>query len=285
MGDVGGEHEFRSTYQGLGAFSAPGGGPDPSRRKWIVAAVVALVLALGGGATAYFLTRDGSAEADDPPPAPPTSTTTSPTSTTTGPTSTTTTPGTTELEPTVAGWQAVASAKADAAYDVPDDWRVESPDYISGFEDDGGELQVAIHGVSTYKPKACPEADGSIRGRTGFATPDGDDPAQAAERAAIQWVAAATGKDAADISPDEPSQVDIAEGDITATVVTAEAAAPQGSCSAPRVQVTAAAFQPPGGQTVLFVMYQDQGVDDALATDTAEKIVRSLRPHSSQPSG
>lgn len=288
MNDVGGDHEperFRSTYQGLGAFDSPSDEPSAGRtrrRTGIIVAVVVALLAAGG--ITYALTSGGDPQAEGPGPSPTTSagptTTTGPT--TTGPT-TTTSERPEKVEPVFPGWLPVVSKEAGAVYDVPDSWRVESPDYVTGFQGDGDTLKVSIHGVSTYKPEACPEAKGSIRGRAGFADAGSGDLRTVAETAAEQWIEAATGQDGDEATVSEPEEVELAtEG--TVTMVTADADAPDGECSAPRVRVTTAAFES-AGQTVLFVMYQDQDVDDALPDDVAKTIVGSLRPYPSEPSG
>lgn len=262
MSEHGGDEGFRSTYQGLGAFSPDDDRrPGPNRTTVVVGVIVTLLLVVGGAATAFFLTRDDSPRADDPPkPAPSTS---------------------------AAGWQDVVSAKDAAAYDVPEGWRVEAPEFVTGFEGGSGKLRQGLHGASTYKPEACPDVPGSIRGRAGFATADGDDPAAVAKQAAVDWAEAAVGlkPGSGQVAPEPAKSVQIAGGKLTASVVTAEVDAPEGECSAPRIKVIAAAFQPSGGRTVLFVMYQDQGVEDELDATTADTVVRSLRPHDPPGSG
>lgn len=279
MSDYGGQYgegeRFTSTYQGLGAFSAddrpPGGG---NRRAIVVSVIVAVLLLAGAGATVYFLSRPD----DDPKPvAKPvqTTTTTSQRPVTSAPT-TSAASGDHVIDATIAGWQGVLSARDQAAYDVPRDWRIEGPDFVSGF--DGSSQRV--HGVSTYKPEACPDVAGSIRGRAGFSEPEKNDPAGAARTAAARWAEAAAGLDRGSdkVTVDSPRSVDIDGGKITAKVVTASAKGPKGSCSAPKVQATAAAFES-GGRTVLFVLYVDKGVDDELDDGLARTIVSSLRPH------
>jgi hypothetical protein len=262
---------FRSTYQGLGAFS-PDDARKPGRNRTtlVVGVIVTLLLVGGGAATVFFLTRDDPPRADDPPKPPPT---------------TATTPATSGKP--ADGWQDVVSAKDVAAYDVPEDWRVESPEFVTGFEGGSGKLQQGLHGVSTYKPEACPDVTGSIRGRAGFATADGNDPQAVAEQAAVDWAEAAVGAEpgSGEVTPEPAESVEIADGKLTASVVTAEVEAPEGECSAPRIKVIAAAFQPSGGRTVLFVMYLDQGVDDELDAATADAVVRSLRPQDPAGSG
>lgn len=294
-GSWGQGEDFHSTYQGLGAFSSPDGGREPGKRRtWVVVGIVAALLLLGGGATAFFLTRDLNPQADDPPKPPPSTSTTTTSGTTSGTTThktTTTTPPTTEpsgphiVDASVAGWRGVLSQREEFAYDVPKDWRVEAPEFVTGFRDDSGDLRLELHGVSTYRPEACPDAKGSIRGRAGFAESADDDPKTATKEAAVAWADSAIGLDAGSgkVNPSAPRSVPIADGKLSATVVTAEVKAPKGACSAPRIKVTAAAFSPSSGPTLVFVMYMDQGVDDELDDGITDTIVRSLRPHQAQP--
>lgn len=296
MSDYGGQYgegeRFTATYQGLGAFGSgdepPGGGRN--RRAIVVSVIVAVLLLAGAGATIYFLSRPD----DGPEPVTkPTetigqtttgTTTTSQQPTTTAPT--TTAPTTTAasgdhvIDATIAGWQGVLSAQDKAAYDVPPGWRIEDPGFVSGFE---GNSQ-RVHGVSTYKPEACPDVDGSIRGRAGFGAPEKDDPASAARAAATRWAEAAAGVERGSdkVTVGSPKSVQIDGGKLTAKVVTASAKGPKGSCSAPKVQATAAAFES-DGQTVLFVLYVDKGVDDELDDGIANTIISSLRPQDAKP--
>lgn len=279
MSDYGGSYgggEFQSTYQGLGAYSGdePPGGKN--RRAIVVSVIVAVLLLAGAGATIYFLSQSE----DDPQPVTKPAQTTS--QTTSGATSQTPTETTTAepkgnhlVDAIIAGWQGVYSAQDGAAYDVPKHWRIEAPSVISGFEGSS----VRAHGLATYKPDACPEVDGSIRGRTGFSEPSSDDPAKAARTAAVRWTEAAAslkrGSGKVDTGPVEDVEID--GGKITAKVVTATAPGPKGECSSPEVQVTAAAFSS-DGETVVFVVYRDKGVDDELDDGIAKTIVSSLRP-------
>src|SRR5690606_15788909 len=137
-----------STYQGLGAFEQP---PRRSRTALVAGVVTALVLA-GGGAAAYFLTTGGD---ESPEAAPATSTSAAPTtaqSSSPPPTSslappTTQSAGSSRVKAVVEGWAPVFSAREGAAFDVSEDWTVEDPGVIAGFEDDSG-IRTAMHGVA-----------------------------------------------------------------------------------------------------------------------------------------
>ncbi|OLR94099.1 hypothetical protein BJP25_09760 [Actinokineospora bangkokensis] len=285
----GGYPQQQGGYQGFGMYQQPPGQPPrKSRTPWVIAAVVVLVLAIGGvGALIYF-----NQDEDQPVAGPPTSSsapTSAPstqksTSTSKKP-STSSTPTQVEdilVDSVVTGWQGVLSYKENVAYDVPKDWVVETPGTIVGFEDNNGKPVAVMHGVTTYKEDACTSVKGSYRGHAGFVTAGTTEP----ERAATNGVKLFA--DAAALNPDgttAPVQAEAAKptkvnaGKVDAFIATAVLTVNQpGECPSPSVLFTAVAFKN-GANTALFMMYQDQGVSDALPTESAEKIVQSIRPY------
>jgi hypothetical protein len=56
--------------------------------------------------------------------------------------------------PTIAGWRPVVSDDHPSAFDVPEDWTVEGPGVIVGFEAPDGEL-LALHGVGRFRSNFC----------------------------------------------------------------------------------------------------------------------------------
>jgi len=274
-------HDYgASAYRGLGAYD-----PEPPRRNRtpvVLAVVAALVLLGGGGAAGYFLTS-GSDEPDDrSQQVPPTSTTSSsavPSSTSSSPPTTSRTKRFAKVEPVVPGWQPVLSQKEGAIFDVPDDWTVESPDTLTGFEDGSGR-QVIMHGVATYREGFCKKAANSYRGGAGFMTAGDADPKKVPQIAAKLWATAAgeLPEDSPKVTASAPMRV-LIQGGQDAWLSTAVVKNPvKSECAPPSLKVTAVAFVPrKGGDTALFVMHTDEGVDDALPPAEAKKIIGSLR--------
>jgi hypothetical protein len=181
---------------------------------------------------------------------------------------------------TTPGWQGILSTKDNVAYDLPPDGWDTRPGFISGY--DSGSVKATIHESSTYKMGACPDVDGSDRGKAGFMSA-GDNAVDVAARGSVRlWAqAAGTGDDGK--VPDVPlpptTQIPIDGGKLQATssTVTFTPPADEG-CRAPSVQVTSAAFKV-GTQTVCFLLVLDQQVPDALPAADAQKILASLRPN------
>jgi hypothetical protein len=178
------------------------------------------------------------------------------------------------------GWQGILSTKDNVAYDLPPDGWDTRPGFISGY--DSGSVKATIHESSTYKTGACPDVDGSNRGKAGFMAA-GDNAVDVAARGSVRlWAqAAATGDDGK--VPDVPlpptTQIPIDGGKLQATSSTVTFTPPASEgCRAPSVQVTSAAFKV-GTQTVCFLLVLDQQVPDALPAEDAQKILASLRPN------
>ncbi|SER95767.1 hypothetical protein [Actinokineospora terrae] len=272
------------AYQGFGMYPPP---PPPRRNRTplIVTLAVALALVVGTVVTIVVLQSGGT-----DPVAVPQSTTAEPTLGTTSPRTPSTTPRRTTTSPlpsdarvpaSIPGWQGVLSPREKAGYDVPKDWKVETPGTVVGFSDNDDNPSAIMHGTTTYKPEACPNSRGSYRGHTGFVTAGAADPERAAVNGARLFA------DAAALNPDDtrapvsttpPVPVKVANGTIDAVMATATVTATHpGECPSPTVLFTAVAFKN-GTSTVLFMMYLDQGVPDALPADIAAQIITTIRP-------
>lgn len=187
-----------------------------------------------------------------------------------------------KVKPATKGWQGVLSPLDGVAYDVPKKgWTVESPGVRAGFEDESGPRTI-MRGVSTFHRDAC---DGQgVRGRAGF-MPAGDvDPARGVEVAAPYWAEAAAElpENSGKVQASPATSVRIADGELTAQMSSSvvSTAHLDSDCPAPLLMVTAVAFQPtPGGETAMFILFYDLGVDDQLSDRIANKIIASLRPH------
>jgi hypothetical protein len=187
------------------------------------------------------------------------------------------------VPPLTPGWHGVLSPLEKIAYDVPPDWKVELPGTITGFEGPDGKPDVTMHGVSTYKPGACPDVRNSYRGRVGLASSPRISPERAATDGAKAWAEAA-GSDQSGATPpvtvSPPRLVQIAAG-VPATLVAATTRPlDPGDCPAPSFGITAVSFEN-GDRTVLFVLVSDLEVADSPPPADLDKIVKSLRPHRS----
>ncbi|SDC32113.1 hypothetical protein [Actinokineospora iranica] len=280
-------------YQGFGMYpQRQPEPPKPNRTPLIVTLVVVVVVAIGAVTTLLLVNRDS----DDPAPvaAPSSSaektTADRPTATrkpvTSSPRPTTSTTPTDvsqiKVDPVISGWQGVLSPKEGVAYDVPKDWEVEKPSVIVGFDDNEGKPTAVMHGVSTYKPEACADVKGSYRGHVGFVSAGTAEPERAARNGAKLFAdAAALNADGskAPVTVTDPVPAKVDHGKIDAVSATATLTVNQpGECSSPTVLFTTVAFKN-GANTVLFMMYMDQGTPDALPADIAAQVVSSIRPH------
>lgn len=286
--------------QGYGAAGPAGYGPYPPpagypQRKStngtakLVVAIVGIVAVLSAGGLGLHFLLSSAVEPNaepvaNPPQAPAPAPSSGPATATRPPTSTSRVEPSylPDVEATIPGWQPVADSRTSVAYDVPGDWKVESPTVLVGFEDESGP-RVAMHAVATYKDDACANVRGSYRGRTGIMgnRMEGIKPRQAAEAGALLWAAAA-----AEVPTDDPSiptpeakRISL-DGDLEAWRATVTITPPEdGDCAAPKLRFTTVSFTPrDGGGVVLFVMYTDLGVPDALPGDVANKIISTLRP-------
>lgn len=181
----------------------------------------------------------------------------------------------------VPGWQAVESREF-VAFDVPPDWKIESPSLLSGFETSGGPHQTVImHNSATYKRGACDGQSSTYRAKAGFVSPKGQTAGTAAKEISARWATVAGVQTDGSSSPVGPTQVStakIAGGSITAAVATTVlTVVEQGDCPAPRMSFTAVSFSVKG-QVVVFMLYADRGVSDALPEDIATQVISSLRP-------
>lgn len=186
------------------------------------------------------------------------------------------------VPPSVPGWQGVAVPKYDVAYDVPPDWKVETPGTIVGHEDPTGKPLVVMSGVSTYKDGFCTDHPYSYRAHLGFSRTDLSDPAQAARNAVQSWADAGysdqiTGGSAL-VTMSAPTKVPVDGGRSTGTQVTGLVAVPYPrECDAPNVMLNAVAAHTPAG-LVVCLTEADQDAPAALSPADLSKIVGTIRP-------
>ncbi|AYF75511.1 hypothetical protein D7D52_18495 [Nocardia yunnanensis] len=193
------------------------------------------------------------------------------------PTTTTTVAPKSDIAALTPGWQTAYSISRNAVYDVPSDWTVPTPTTIIGFE--SGSDRVVMSGAAELSPKSC---DGQhSKAMTGVTGSKLGDIAAAAKDVATNWAIVAGKND------DRPNST-YTLGDVeTLTVqgkpaahVTATLANPgPNDCSHPATTVVhALAVAGNSGQSVVMVVYADQGVDGVAADATLRQMYTSLRP-------
>lgn len=182
----------------------------------------------------------------------------------------------------VAGWKAVTSEKYGFTYDVPKSWKINSPTLLIGFEDKDGKPLAAMSATAEYRKGFCASERVASRAATGFNQyVDGTVP-EVAEHAARKWAKAAYTPDNGpepNVSLSTPRTVSVGRLEGAHVVVDVTAISQAAPCQPPRALVHVVAV--PGrekGKTVVFVLYADQGVDDAAPKRTLQKIAGSLRP-------
>ncbi|MFI2618527.1 hypothetical protein [Streptomyces sp. NPDC018584] len=143
---------------GLPQQSGGGQGGGGGNKTKITAIVASLAVVVAAGVTG-FLVLGGDEEGKDDkagPAKPSKSATKKPDPTPTGGGNERGEGG--EDKPTVPGWQVVVNPKWGTAFDVPADWKVETPDTFTGFDDrkdNGAKAIIGMSAPAVYKEKWC----------------------------------------------------------------------------------------------------------------------------------
>ncbi|HEX4225358.1 MAG TPA: hypothetical protein VHZ97_23545 [Pseudonocardiaceae bacterium] len=184
------------------------------------------------------------------------------------------------VPPKVPGWQVVVADKAGVAYDVPPDWKVQSPDAIVGYEDAQGNPGASMNYAAIYKEGYCTGHSGSFRGETGITSTSTADPGQAASALAQQWATGSysDGTVTPNVTPGAPQPITVAgtNGMVVKDTLTMTQ---QNPCDPPAGEVYAVALPlaaPNTGCDVMIVM-ADQGTSDAAPDQELQQIINSLR--------
>ncbi|MFG2030143.1 hypothetical protein [Streptomyces sp. NPDC048825] len=136
------------------APTVPPGAPEPPQgggRTKLIAIVAAAAVVVAAGVTGFVLLggdKDNQAEKAEP----------EPTESSAQPTSSGNARGSDGEQPTVAGWKAVVNPKTGIAFDVPGDWALESPDWVSYVTEDGDPEEkplAAMAAPAFLKSKWC----------------------------------------------------------------------------------------------------------------------------------
>jgi hypothetical protein len=258
---------YGQPYQGF---------PPPKKSRaglWL--GLGALVLVIAVGTTLFFVLRDDRQQ----PQAAPAPTSAPPAPSTPRDSAPQPENNSNQVPAVTPGWQGLVSTRDKVAYDLPPQGWSTTPGTEDGF--DTGPAKIVLHDASLYKLGACPQLEGSIRGRAGFVTAGQIDVGNAARGAVRLWQQASTaGADgkAPDVPQPPTAPLSLAGGAIQATTATATfKPGPGEECGPPSIKVTSVAFKV-GEQTVCFLLALDQETPDTLPEADAQKILASLRP-------
>lgn len=249
--------------------------PQRSTTPWIFALIVVTVLGVVAVLTVAAVRPDrviaGSAvPADNYGP--------QDTTTKTPKTTTTTTTAPKSVIPALTpGWQSAYSVSRSAAYDVPADWRVPTPTTIIGFED--GDNKVVMSGAATYADKAC--GDYSPRSQAGVTGSRLGDLPLAAREVAEKWAKASISEGGVltgEITSSAPESLTLQGRPASHVTTTINLNAPYDCKRTATAVVHAVALSANNGQSVVMVIYADQGVADAPTAETMRQIYTTIRP-------
>ncbi|MBV2356396.1 hypothetical protein KUM39_18760 [Streptomyces sp. J2-1] len=198
--------------------------------------------------------------------------------------------GTTE-KPTVPGWKVVANPKFGTAFDIPPEWKVDSPDMSIFMEDhsDDDKLLTSVSGPATLKEKWCTE-DADKDGRTedtslAVAGTRGENGAKdagtaAVNRAPLYVYGGYTQPDKKHIQFDrKATPFTTASGVEGAYSWATSLSTPQKGKCASNGRAISFAFKNSVGDFVSFDLYGATGVDGAVDTKTIMKILGTVRLH------
>lgn len=275
-------------YQpGPGNYGPPPGSggpqyPPPGRRGngkvWLAVGLVALVVA-AGATTAVLVAKNsggGNAAAGTSPSLVSALTTTAgaqPSQTKSPSKTSTTKPAPSGNEtPVIPGFQVVVSPDRGAAYDVPAGWTVASEDTIGGF----GEPPNGIvgKGYAFEGKQYCPDSTRTVSFLTGS---DNQDSTSAAKEIGTKAANLAYGGSTG--TPGTPQPLNSLDGSQHGIFLetTGSVAVPKPGCAANYAVYTYAT--PTDEGNFVMVIAADLGVPNAVDTDTAKQIFRSIRPH------
>ncbi|HEX4223664.1 MAG TPA: hypothetical protein VHZ97_14960 [Pseudonocardiaceae bacterium] len=178
--------------------------------------------------------------------------------------------------PTVPGWQVVVADKDGVAYDVPPDWKVQTPDDVRGFDGQQGSPEVTMNYVATDKDGFCADDPSGSRAETGVTSTSTVDPGQAASTTAQNWANDAF--DNATTTAGAPQPITVG-GDSGMMVRDTLVVHSSDSCTPPAAEIDVVAL--PLAQAAngcgLFILFADQGTPDSAPAAEFPQIINSLR--------
>ncbi|MFC4466792.1 hypothetical protein ACFPH6_20040 [Streptomyces xiangluensis] len=274
------------------APTVPPGAPEPPQgggRTKLIAIVAAAAVVVAAGVTGFVLLggdKDNQAEKAGPEPA----------KSSAQPTSSGNPRGSDGEQPTVAGWKAVVNPKTGIAFDVPADWALESPDWVSYVTEDGDPEEkplAAMAAPAFLKSKWCgtdEDKDGSedytplagvgTRGNNGAKSTQ-----EIARADSNSWVYGAyTQPEKANIDSDAVESYTTKSG-ITGSLGTAWSTGVKksGKCDSDG-KSTVFGFKNADGDFVSWSFHGAKGVSGEVPDATVKKILSTVRLHT-DPSG
>ncbi|MFF3615847.1 hypothetical protein [Streptomyces sp. NPDC002580] len=294
-----GQQPWATPTDPLGAPQAPGGGGGGNKTK-ITAIVAASAVVIAAAVTGFLVLGGGDKDDDaggDPSKSPKASAATSPSASGTG--SDDNPRGGDAEKATIAGWKVVVNPKWGTAFDVPADWKVETPGTFIGFEDDkkgDGSALIGMSAPAYLKEKWCTSDDdkdgytsdtslaaAGTKGQSG-AKNTGD----VARNDSAWWVFGGytDQKDASKklLKIGKPKAYTTASG-IEGSVATtySSGVAKKGKCDSDG-KATTFAFKNSSGDFVSWTLYGAKGVSEEVPDATVQKILSTVRLHG-EPTG
>ncbi|MEV0123854.1 hypothetical protein AB0I16_20370 [Streptomyces sp. NPDC050703] len=271
----------------------PGGGQGGGggNKTKITAIVASLAVVVAAGVTGFLvLGGDGDKEDDAAPAKPAKSATEKPSPTATDDGNERGEGG--EDKPTIDGWQVVVNPKWGTAFDVPADWKVETPDTFVGFDDRADKGTKTIIGMSApavYKEKWCTsdddkdgESDDTSLATVGTKGQNGAKSTKDIARNDSAWwvYGGFTEQTKADKKKIKISEVEdyTTESGIKGSLATSTTTgtATSEKCDSDG-KATTFGFKNEAGEYVAWTLYGAKGVKDEISDDTVKKILSTVR--------
>ncbi len=269
-----------------GAPTMPAGAPQPPpggrNRTTVIALAAALAVVVAAGVTGYLVLGGNDEKTADPGPTK--SASTSPSG------DNPRAPGDGKgLQPVVAGWKVVANPKRRIAFDVPAQWGLKGPGWVTYVADDRDPEEkplIGMSGPAVLKDKWCQsdaDKDGSpedtalatagTRGDSGAKTLD-----DAARSSVSLWLYGSyTQPDKKSIKPAVVQPYTTASGIKGSLATGFSAGAPKKGKCATDGKVTTFAFKDPGGDFVSWTFVGAKGVRDEVPEATVRQILSTVR--------
>jgi hypothetical protein len=196
-------------------------------------------------------------------------------------------PDSLDVKPVVPGWKVVTRSERNVAFDVPQDWTIDSEGMTIGFSDDKGNPAVAMGAPAYYKHNWCTHGSSTAdRATVGTKGANGAksvrDAAEGQATAWAYWAYQENGKGT--FSKVRNSKAFHNSHGISGWQASATASniPKTNRCSADGAAYTVAWTDPtqsdPSKRLVVWVLYADRGVPDQLADSVIEKIKSTIRP-------
>jgi hypothetical protein len=197
-------------------------------------------------------------------------------------------------EPTIKGWKVVVNPKWGTAFDVPADWKVESPGVFIGYEDEqkgDGTPLIGMSAPAYYQEKWCSsddDHDGTVSDKAlGTAGTKGQNGAKNTEDVARNdsaWWVFGGYTDQKDSSKKllvigEPKPFTTASGVEGSVATTYSKGVPKkGKCDTDG-KATTFAFKNSAGDFVSWTFHGVKGTKDEIPDATVQKILSTVRLH------